>query len=162
MLGGWTVSGTVMMPQRDDKAILGFTDLWFTTGVVTQESVRLSRANYDASDDHSSEHYRYGAFCWYLSQHRPLAPSACEALYELGEAEPEISMGGAIMADIVDLPECPPSVLAKALVSGRKHLVRKAERKKNAASPSASQRLPPMPHGAIAAASSCGWGKEAK
>lgn len=33
------------------------------------------------------------------------------------------------MADIIDLPECPRSVIAKALVSDRQHLVRKAERK---------------------------------
>ncbi len=118
------------MTQRDYKTTLGFSDQWFTLGVVTEESLLLSAAEYEASDDKSAEHYRYGAFRWHLSQHHPLTASDAEALYELGNADPDYSMGGAMMADIVDLPECPPSVIAKALVSDRKHLVRKAERKR--------------------------------
>jgi hypothetical protein len=117
------------MPQKDYKTILGFDNQWFTLGVVTEESLLLSGAEYEASGDKNAEHYRYGAFRWYLSQHRPLPASDAEPLYELGDADPDHSMGGAIMADIVDLPECPPSVAAKASASDRKHLIRKAERK---------------------------------
>ncbi len=113
------------MNHRDYAAILGFSDKWFALGVVTKESLILSGATYESSDDKSSEHYRYGAFRWFLSQHRPLLPSVVEALYGLGEDDPDYSMGGAMIADIVDLPECPPSVIAKALASDRKHLVRK-------------------------------------
>ena len=117
------------MPQKDYKTILGFNNHWFTLGVVTEESLLSSAAEYEASGDTSAEHYRYGAFRWYLSHHRHLTASDAEALYELGNADPDYSMGGAMMADILDLPECPSSVIAKALVSDRKHLVRRAERK---------------------------------
>ena len=117
------------MPPKDYKTILGFSEHWFTLGVVTEESLLLSAAEYEASGDSSTEHYRYGAFRWYLSQHRPLSASDAEALYELGNSDPDYSMGGAIIADILDLPECPRAVIAKALMSDRKHLVRKAERK---------------------------------
>lgn len=120
------------MLRRNYAAILGFSDKWFALGLVTRESLLLAGANYEASNDKSSEHYRYGAFRWFLSQHRPLPPSVAEALYELGNTDPDYSMGGAMMADIVDLPECPPSVITKALASDRKHLVRKAERNQQA------------------------------
>ncbi len=122
------------MLRRDYKTILGFSDLWLVLGVVTEENLLLSAAEYEISNDKSSEHYRYGAFRWYLRQHCPLADSEAEAPYELGNTDPNYSMGGAMMADLVDLPECPPSVGAKALVSDRKHLVRKAERKKQSSS----------------------------
>ena len=118
------------MSQKDYAAIFGFSDRWFALGIVTKESLVLSGATYESSDDKSSEHYRYGAFRWYLSQHRPLPPSVAEALYELGNADSDYSMGGAMMADIVDLPECPRSVIAKALASDRKHLVKKVEFKR--------------------------------
>ena len=60
------------MSQKNYAAILGFTDKWFALGIVTKESLVLSGAAYESSDDKSSEHYRYGAFRWFLSQHRPL------------------------------------------------------------------------------------------
>ena len=124
------------MTQRNYKTILSFSDQWFTLGVATEESLLLSAAEYRASDDKSTEHYCYGTFRRYLSQHRPLATSDAEALYELGNADPDYSMGGAMMADIVDLPECSLSVIAKALISDRRHLVKKAERKQSSGSSS--------------------------
>lgn len=116
------------MSRKDYKAILGFSDPWFTLGVATEETLILAGWAYEASGDKSGEHYRYGAFLRYLGQHRPLASYVAEALYELGNADPDHAMGGNIMADIVDLPECPPSVIAKALASDRQHLVRKVSR----------------------------------
>lgn len=118
------------MIPKDYKALLQFSDEWFTLGVLTEEGLRQYADTYEMSEDKSSEHYRYGAFQWYLSQHRPLAARMANALYELGKSDPDYSMGGAIMADILHLPECPTSVIAKASNSGRKHLVRIAERKK--------------------------------
>ena len=116
------------MSKTDYKVMLGFSEPWFALGVATEETLALAKTAYEASDDDSGEHYRYGAFLRYLSQHRPLAPPIAEALYELGNADPDYAMGGSIMADIVDLPECPPAVIAKALASDRQHLVRKVKR----------------------------------
>ena len=109
--------------MKDYKKLLGFTDQWFALGLVTEESLRQSAATYEASDDKHAGHYRYGAFRWYLQEHRPLSPAVAEALYELAASDTQGSEAGAIMTDILALPECPPSVLARAEASGVKFLV---------------------------------------
>jgi hypothetical protein len=48
----------------------------------------------------------------------------------LGQADPDIGMGGAIMCDIIGLPECPTDVLEKALASGEQHLIKLVKKKK--------------------------------
>lgn len=90
---------------------------------MTEELLQRLGVEYETSGDRSTEHYRYDALLWYLQMHRPLSASQSDALYELGASDPDISMGGSIMVDIIQLPECPASVSAKALASGRKHLV---------------------------------------
>lgn len=45
-------------------------------------------------------------------------------------ADTDYRMGGEIMAVIVKLPECPDSVIAKSLVSGRKYVAQQPERKR--------------------------------
>ena len=116
------------MVQKDYKALLGFTDQWFSLGILTEDQLRQHGNTYETSDDKFGEHYRYRAFCSYLQVHRPLPASIAEALYELGESDPDPSMGGAMMADIIRLIECPASVSAKALGSDRMHLVKVAKR----------------------------------
>lgn len=111
------------------KASLGFTDTWFTLGVLTQEELREFETEFETSSDKNPEHYRYRAFRGFLQRNRPLSPARCDALYELGDSDPDITMGGSMMADILRLPECPPEVIEKARVSPRKYLVKIAERR---------------------------------
>jgi len=110
--------------------MLGFTPAWFALGVVDETVLALHRAEWDRGEDHNPEHYRYGAFRSFLAARRPLPPELAAGLFELGAADPDGSMGGAIMADIACLPECPPAVLDAAWASGRKHLVRIVERRR--------------------------------
>lgn len=117
------------MSQKDYKTLLEFTDRWFTLGILTEEKLQQYGTTYETSADKNTEHYRYGAFRWYLNEHRPLSASVAEALYALGASDPDPAMGEAIMADIIGLAECPPSAVAKALASGRQHLVRAAKRR---------------------------------
>ena len=128
------------MSKRDYKTLLQFGDRWIDLGVVTAERLEALGHDFDTSDDKHTEHYRYAVFREYLEAQRPLSPQVAEALYDLGSTDPHPGMGGAMMADIVDLPECPPTVQTKALASGRKHLVRKAEGKKALAESDASGR----------------------
>jgi hypothetical protein len=120
------------MRQRNYKRLLEITDAWFTLGLITEQDLPLYGAEFETSGDKNSEHYRYGAFRLYLSQNRPLAPSMSEALYELGAADPDRAMGGAMMADILHLPECPPEVVKKARQSGIRHLIKLAGHKETA------------------------------
>jgi hypothetical protein len=110
--------------------LLGFTPAWFALGVVDDAVLARHREEWDKGQDDNTEHYRYWAFREFLAAHRPLAPELAAALFELGAADPDQAMGGAIMADIVHRPECPPAVLDAARASGRKHLLRIVERRR--------------------------------
>lgn len=117
------------MADLEFAQLLNFNQAWFALGVVDDAVLAHCRAEWDKGQDYNTEHYRYGAFREFLANHRPLTPDQAAALYELGAADPDTAMGGAMMADIVRLPECPRSVLDAALASGRKHLVRLVERR---------------------------------
>jgi hypothetical protein len=108
----------------------GFSERWFSLGLVPDGLLARMQQEWDRGQDHNPEHYRYWAFKEFLAAHRPLDPRLAEALFALGDADEDQSMGGAMMGDIVRLPECPPIVLAAALASGRKHLVRMMERRR--------------------------------
>ena len=118
------------MPDKDHRAILGFTAPWFSLGVITEAELTAAGAEYEASGDTHAEHYRCGAFRRHVDANRPLPETTATALYELGAADADPAMGQAIMADILGLPECPASLLTRAENSGIKHLVRTAERRR--------------------------------
>ncbi|MGL4463326.1 MAG: hypothetical protein ACRC1K_14350 [Planctomycetia bacterium] len=109
---------------------LGFTPAWFALGVVDAAVLAWLQMEWDEGQDGNAEHYRYRAFCDFLTAHRPLGAELAAALFELGAADPDRSMGGAIMADVSRLPECPAAVLDAAAASGRKHLIRIVERRR--------------------------------
>jgi hypothetical protein len=117
-----------MAPNRVEP--FGFTVQWFALGIVSDASIDEMRVRWNTGDDPNPEHYRYGAFQEFLAARQPLLPDLSAALYELGAADPDWSMGGAMMADILRLPECPENVLDAALKSDRKHLVRIVERRR--------------------------------
>lgn len=110
-------------------APLGFNNRWFELGVVDDAHISKMCAEWARGKDQNSEHYRYGAFCKFLSSHRPLDPSLALALYDLGDGDPDHAMGGAIMKEIVVLPECPIEVWEKAKNSGREWLVKVIRRR---------------------------------
>lgn len=103
---------------------LGFTEEWLRLGIVTPAQIAEAIQTFEQSDDKHSEHYRYKAFRDFLNRHRPLPPDLAIQLFELGDKDPDYSMGGAVMADILLRPECPPEVVEKSARSGRKHLVK--------------------------------------
>jgi hypothetical protein len=119
-----------VLTDRDYKTVLRFSDSWFTLGIVDNEELRQIGAAFETSDDKNDEHYRYGAFLRFLRKHRPVSMEMAEALYDLGDSDPDYGMGGSIMHQIVILPECPEVVKEKALLSDRKHLVRIVQRER--------------------------------
>ena len=114
------------MNQREYQRLLQFGDQWLRLGLLTEDELCALGREYEAGEDKNVEHYRYRVFRRYLSSHRPLPLQMAEALYELGREDPQPTMGGAMMRDIVGLAECPAEVLEKASTSGEKHLVRAA------------------------------------
>ena len=51
-----------------------------------------------------------------------LDPDLAINLFRLGESDPDVSMGGSMMAQIVRHPECPDSLLGLAAESDHDHL----------------------------------------
>src|SRR5262249_40352417 len=111
--------------------LLGFTSSWFEVGVIDDGVLARLQVEWEKGEDRNPEHYRYRAFREFLTARRPLTPDLAAALFELGNADPDRTMGGSIMADIARLPECPVVVLAAALTSGRTHLVAIVESRRN-------------------------------
>ena len=107
----------------------GFTPAWYELGLVDDAVLTQLRMKWDSGTDHNPEHYRYGVFRDFLAAHRPLDPELCTRLFELGAADPDQAMGGAMMADLVRLRECPSAVLEAAANSGREHLCRLVQRR---------------------------------
>ncbi len=95
------------MSERDYKTLLQFSDQWFRLGLLTVTDLHALGQRYETSSDKNAEHYRYKVFRDYLASHRPLPPPMAEALYKLGQVGPDTAMGGAMMCDIIALPECP-------------------------------------------------------
>jgi hypothetical protein len=116
-----------MEPGNREDLSFGFTTQWFSLGIVSEPLLAQIRARWDMGEDRNPEHYRYCAFKEFLAARRPLAPELVAALFELGATDPDQAMGGAMMADVVRLSECPANVLNAALESGRKHLARLVE-----------------------------------
>jgi hypothetical protein len=118
------------MSQRDFKSLLRFGDRWLRLGLLTEEKLRALGREYETGKDRNTEHYRYRVFRDYLTSHRPLPAELAKALYELGREDPDPAMGGAMMADIVGLPECPVEVMNEASASGEKHLANLVRKKR--------------------------------
>ncbi|MBL9080170.1 MAG: hypothetical protein JNK76_00095 [Planctomycetales bacterium] len=118
-----------MLEQSPFAQTLGFTRAWFALGVVNADILARHQAEWDRGHDTNAEHYRYRAFSEFLVAHRPLTAEVASALFELGEVDPDRQMGGSIMADIIQLPECPQVVLDAAVATGREHLIRIVERR---------------------------------
>jgi hypothetical protein len=112
----------------DLGTLLGFTPAWYALGIVNESFLTRARAWWEKGEDDNTEHYRYWAFGEFVTARRPLPPELASALYELGAADADHGMGGAMMLDIVYLSECPRAILEAAVASGRRHLVRAVER----------------------------------
>lgn len=120
--------------MEDRSNFLGFTPAWFARGVVSAAQVKEMEMEYEIGDDKNTEHFRYGAFRRFVASHRPLPPETIRALYDLGNHDANPGMGGAIMADLILLQECPPDVLEDAARSSRQHLPRLAAKRQGAVS----------------------------
>jgi hypothetical protein len=112
-----------------DSDLLGFTDQWHELGIVTLELLNQLRAQWLSSEDRHAEHYRWRAFLAFADARPELNPQLAVELYALGEAEPDVAMGGSIMAYVLRRPECPDILVDGALTSRRPHLMKIAQRK---------------------------------
>ena len=97
---------------------------------MDQTFLEQARVEWDKGDDTNTEHYRWWAFREFLAARRPLPCDLAAALYELGAADDDPGMGGAMMSAVVYHAECPQAVLNAADASGKRRLVRAVERRR--------------------------------
>jgi hypothetical protein len=112
--------------MKSEDTPFNLSEPWFSLGIMTPERLGRLRDEWALEEDGNPEHYRWRAFREFLVERSPLQPQVAVALYQLGEQDPDYSMGGAMMDSIIRMPECPDALLEAALRSERKHLVKLA------------------------------------
>ena len=95
------------MSDAEIRQHLKFTSRWYALGIIDDATLDLTIRNFRTSDDDGDEHWRYGAFTYFLSQHPTLTPQQCRDLFELGAEDPDRCMGTSIMLDVLRRIECP-------------------------------------------------------
>ncbi|CAA9373352.1 MAG: hypothetical protein AVDCRST_MAG64-104 [uncultured Phycisphaerae bacterium] len=107
------------MTDAEVVAHLRFTEPWYRIGIMDDETLRLTVANFRAADDLGDEHWRYGAFMYFMDQHPHLTTEQCAALFDLGAKDPHYAMGQSIMLRVLERAECPPDVQRRAATDPR-------------------------------------------
>ena len=95
------------MTEETALKMLKFTDAWLDIGIVDEKRVEHIAAEFRFADDQHAEHYRYCEFRAFLEQQQPLDHSVARSLFDLGAREPDLSMGMAMMLDILRRDDCP-------------------------------------------------------
>lgn len=106
-----------------------FSDAWLSLGVVTAERLAGQRVEWARGGQEDPQHFLWCAFLDFIRERQPLSAELAAAPYGLGERERDETMGESMMLHIVQLPECPASVLDAAVATGRRHLIRAVERR---------------------------------
>ena len=81
------------MSDGQITAHLKFTEAWYRLGLMDAETLRVTVKNFRKMDDTGDEHWRLGAFMYFLSQHPKLTEQQCTDLFELGADDPDFTMG---------------------------------------------------------------------
>jgi hypothetical protein len=81
--------------------MLEFSQEWIDLGIITPAKLKQLEAIWDIGEDVNTEHYRWGAFLDFIKSKALLDEKTANALYELGENDPEVAMGSSMMAHIL-------------------------------------------------------------
>jgi hypothetical protein len=96
-----------------------FPPTWFASGVVTAESAADFEEYAAGAPERPVRHWRWAAFRDWAEEHEPLAADECRTAYALGEAEPDATLGTAIMCHVLFGRNCPADLREKATRSDR-------------------------------------------
>lgn len=79
---------------------LGYTYVWLTSGVLTEEILLEQERLFDKGEDRNTEHYRYSTCNQYLRSKKILTTSELECLFELLQNDPNTYMAGSVVIDV--------------------------------------------------------------
>ena len=99
-----------------------FSQEWFDLGIITPAKLEQLKAEWDTGEDTNTEHYRWRAFLDFMQSKPSLDAETARALYHLGSKDPEVNMGGSMMAHVLRREDCPKDLLEIAAKSEEKFL----------------------------------------
>jgi hypothetical protein len=106
-----------------------FSQAWFASGVVSAESAAdFERIAVATCPPRSARYWRWAAFRDWTEERERLSPDECRAVYALGEYEPDVNLGTALMCHALYQRACPADVREAAKKSGRAPVRRAAGR----------------------------------
>lgn len=105
-----------------------FSEDWFEIGILNARSLESIEREFNESDDPHLEHYRWRAFSDYLKNSRDLTEDQIIALHKMSEKDPDTVLSGAMIRTLLDVPNCPASILNHYLESEEKFLRVAADR----------------------------------
>jgi hypothetical protein len=109
--------------------ILEFSQEWIDLGIITPAKLKQLETLWTTREDVNTEHYRWGAFLDFIKSKVLLDAETANALYELGENDPDAAMGGSIMAHVLRHKNCPKSLLQRGVKSEKRFLQKIANEK---------------------------------
>jgi hypothetical protein len=101
---------------------LEFSQEWIELGIITPAKLEQLKAEWDTGEDTNTEHYRWRAFLDFMQSRPSLDEDTAKALYNLGSKDPEVNMGGSMMAHILRWKDCPKDLLESATKAEEKFL----------------------------------------
>lgn len=102
--------------------VLGFTKEWINSGILNAETLERFLKEYSEGLDRDTEHYRWRAFESFMRGKPSIDETTARSLYQLGENDLDVLMGGSMMATVLKHPDCPFELLKKAADSDREFL----------------------------------------
>jgi hypothetical protein len=108
---------------------LKFSQGWIDLGIITPSKLKQLETEWVKGEDTNTEHYRWRVFLEFIKMQTSLDKKTAIALYELGENDPDISMGSSIMAHILQRQDCPRSLINRGVQSENKFLQKIANNK---------------------------------
>ncbi|ALG68212.1 hypothetical protein [Beggiatoa leptomitoformis] len=90
------------MQPKFDKAyfvkMMRFPNEWVTWGMYPNELFKIQLIDYEPGSESASEHYRYGAFQWWL--HQKLTLDTIRKYVDLTHLDPDPLMGESARRDL--------------------------------------------------------------
>jgi hypothetical protein len=92
---------------------------WLASGVVTPADVADFARYAAARPERPARHWKWAAFRDWAEARERLTEGECRAAFALGEAEPDVNLGTAMMCHVLYRRECPADVRAAGRNSDR-------------------------------------------
>jgi hypothetical protein len=94
---------------------LQFSQKWIELGLLSAVRFELIKHEYLTGEDAHAEHYRWNIFREFVTDNDFISEETFLEIYQLGEDDPDYSMGRAMRFDLIKRLDCPTSILEIAL-----------------------------------------------